>query len=201
MTDISTGNNRSPGEPGLLGAIAAIEQNKQLDPALDGLYRVAGAPLEQGGVRRFLSGAWLGHTLHPMLTDLPIGLWTSAGVLDVLGGRSAHTASRRLIGLGLLSAPLTMAAGLSDWAALKDRGSQRVGFVHAVSNAAGTTAYLLSWRARRKGHHGRGVLLAAAGATALTAGGYLGGHLVYRQGAGVMPAGTEQQPPAVVPAA
>src|SRR5262245_32470025 len=56
-------------------------------------------------VRPWLSGDWLGHALHPLLTDVTIGCWTSAFVLDVVGGRAARRNARMLIGLGLLSVP------------------------------------------------------------------------------------------------
>jgi nitrite reductase/ring-hydroxylating ferredoxin subunit len=57
--------------------------------------------------------------------------------------------------------------------------------VHALCNTAGLLAYVLSWRARRRGHHGRGVALAMAGSAAATVAAGLGGHLVYRTGTGV----------------
>ena len=36
-----------------------------------------------------LRGRPLGHALHPALTDLPIGFWTSAAVLDVVAAGTA----------------------------------------------------------------------------------------------------------------
>ena len=71
-------------------------------------------------VRNALSGTWLGHPLHPMLTDVPIGAWVMAGFLDVLGGSSGQLAARRLVGLGVLAAIPTAAAGSSDWAETDD---------------------------------------------------------------------------------
>ena len=61
-----------------------------------------------------LSGAWLGHRLHPLLTDLVIGAWSSAGLLDVIGGRESQRAVRQLIGAGVVAAAPTAAAGLDD---------------------------------------------------------------------------------------
>ena len=40
-------------------------------------------------VKTFLNGTWLGHPLHPVLTDVPIGSWTSGLFLDILGFRRA----------------------------------------------------------------------------------------------------------------
>src|SRR3954470_14641787 len=70
----------------------------------------------KGPVKDTLSGTPLGHALHPWLTDFPIGTWTSSLLLDVLGGREARPASRRLIGMGILASPPTAASGLNDWA-------------------------------------------------------------------------------------
>src|SRR5215218_5278050 len=76
--------------------------------ALDGpAEAVAGAvrnAVPRGPVKDALSGVPLGHALHPLLTDLPIGTWTSSLLLDLVGGRAARAASERLIALGLLAA-------------------------------------------------------------------------------------------------
>lgn len=143
----------------------------------------------QGPVKRLLSGAWLGHALHPALTDLPIGFWTSAWVLDIIdiaGGTRSRDASRLLVGLGVLSALPTAATGLSDLTDVHG-ATRRVGLVHAACNTAALASYVASWMARRRGEHGRGVAWGMAGATAATAGGWLGGHLVFARGTGVGP--------------
>ena len=144
---------------------------------------VAGALSNNQVVKDALSGTWLGHPLHPMLTDLPIGSWTSAWVLDMVGGKRSRPAAQRLIALGILSSLPTAAAGLSDWSDTigEDR---RLGAVHAVANVAALSLYSWSWLARRKGRHAFGVVLGNLGAAAATGGGYLGGHLVYRKGVG-----------------
>lgn len=142
------------------------------------------AMVPPGAVKDALSGTALGHTLHPMLTDLPIGCWTSAMALDLFGGRAARPAAQRLIGLGLLSALPTAATGASDWSDTEGR-TARVGAAHAVSNTVAFACYGASWMARRRGHHYRGVALGLLGAGAATVGGYLGGHLVNVLGVGV----------------
>ena len=136
-----------------------------------------------GPVKDALSGTWTGHPLHPVMTDLPIGFWTSSFMLDLVGGARSAAASQRLIGLGILSAVPTAAAGLSDWSDTIGE-ERRIGTVHAVANVAALSLYAWSWLARRAGRRGAGVALGLLGATAATAGGYLGGHLVYRQGVG-----------------
>ena len=123
-----------------------------------------------------LRGEWLGHPLHPVLTDLPIGFWTSAWVLDLLPGNRA--AARSLIGLGVLSAVPTAMAGAADWVQM-DRDKDNIAVPHAISNSTATALYALSWWQRRRGHHWRGVIVAQLAATAATVGGYLGGELAF----------------------
>ena len=144
--------------------------------------KVAGV-VGQGTVKDVLSGVWLGHPLHPMLTDLPIGFWTSSFMLDLVGGKRAAAASQRLVGLGILSAVPTAAAGLSDWSDTIGE-ERRIGTVHAAANVAALWLYTWSWLARRAGRRKAGVTLGLLGATAASAGGYLGAHLIYRQGVG-----------------
>src|SRR4051794_41875177 len=80
-----------------------------------------------------------------MLTDLPIGSWTSAFILDIIGGKRGRNAADMLIGIGIVTALPTAAAGLSDWSDTigEDR---RIGTAHAIGNVAALTLYTLSWR-------------------------------------------------------
>jgi nitrite reductase/ring-hydroxylating ferredoxin subunit len=168
--------------------------------ATDAIDRVAGpvrrrvtAVLPSGPVKDVLHGVWLGHPLHPVLTDLPIGFWTSAVVLDLVGGSRARRAADTLVGIGVAAALPTAATGLADWSDL-DEPERRAGIVHAATNVAATALYGLSFLARRRGHRAGGVALGLAGAAAATAGGFLGGHLVYRRAAGVSRAAAAPAP-------
>src|SRR3954454_13289105 len=58
-----------------------------------------------------LSGTWLGHAVHPMLTDVVIGSFLSATILDVVGGDGDGAASERLIGVGLAAYAPTALTG------------------------------------------------------------------------------------------
>src|SRR3954449_7169157 len=97
----------------------------------------------RGPVKDLLSGTPLGHALHPFLTDLPIGTWTSASLLDVVGGRAARPAAERLIAAGILAAVPTAASGLNDWADTTPASDnvRRVGAVHAVANVTALALY------------------------------------------------------------
>ena len=159
--------------------------------ALDGLGGTIGRAVRglipDGAPKDVLSGAWLGHALHPILTDLPIGAWTSAVLLDWTGGKESRPAADRLVLTGVIAAGATIATGWSDYAdAERDHAAvRRSGLVHAAANAAATALMIGSSLARKRGARGRGRALALAGSGALGAGGWLGGHLSYTLGAGV----------------
>ncbi len=137
-----------------------------------------------GRLRSTLQGVPIGEPLHPVLTDVVIGAWTSSWFLDLLGGRASRRAARLLVGLGVLAAVPTVASGAADWIDLGP-DEQRVGLVHATVNTTATLLYGCSWLARRRGDHGRGARLGLAGAAVATVGAGLGGYLVYRRGTGV----------------
>ncbi len=166
-----------------------VEQIESAEP-LDGLGKAVGKQvrslLSRGPLKDALSGTPTGHPLHPLLTDVVIGAFVSASLLDVLGGDEDGTAARRLIGVGLAAYGPTALTGVNDWADSEptNPGVRRVGLVHAASNAAAFSLYASSLAARRRGANGRGKLLALAGAGVLSAAGYLGAHLTYAQGVG-----------------
>ncbi len=178
-----------PADPTVQPMLPVVEQLEAAE-ALDGLGEAIGKQarslFSKGKVKDALSGTPTGHPLHPLLTDIVIGSFVSASVLDVLGGDEDGTAAQRLIGVGLAAYGPTAVTGVNDWADSEATNPhvRRVGLVHAVSNAAAFWLYTSSFVARRRGAHGRGKLLALAGAGALSAAGYLGAHLTYAQGVG-----------------
>ena len=140
-----------------------------------------------GPLKDALSGTWIGHALHPLLTDVVIGSWTSATVLDLIGGEETARAAERLIGVGIVAYGPTALTGWSDWADSEsvDADVRRVGLVHATVNGIAFGLYAASLASRRRGRRGLGVALALAGAGVMSAGGHLGGHLAFRLGVGV----------------
>jgi uncharacterized membrane protein len=165
--------------------LTRVERAEALTPVVDALDRAADVAVPDGPVRDAARGRWLGHPVHPMLTDLPIGFWTSAFVLDLVPTSRTRGAADGLVALGLVAAVPTALAGLAELTALDDQASRRVAAAHAIGNAVGTVLYAGSLVARRRGRRGRGVVLSWIAAGALTVGGHLGGHLAYRRGAGV----------------
>lgn len=157
-------------------AMERIEGDERLDQLAEAFDGVA-APFGEGAAGSALRGEWLGHALHPLLTDLPMGCWLSSGLLDLMGGRSSRKASQRLVGMGLLFTVPTVAAGLAEYPTIRDRKLRRVASAHAGGNTLVALLYLRSWVSRRRGHHFAGVLWGLAGGLGAWVTGYLGGHL------------------------
>ena len=158
-----------------------IERAEVLDPVAEKVAGAAQKLLNRRGLTDLLSGTPAGHSLHPLFIALPIGSWTSAGVFDVLGDTSG---AQTLTGIGLLTAIPSVVTGASDWC-YTDGAERRVGLVHATCNYLAIGAYLGSWLARRSGRRGLGIGLSVIGGGAISAGGWLGGHLSYALGVGV----------------
>lgn len=166
------------------GVAERVEGLTSLDRVAGPLADRVSGLFQRARLKDLLSGSWFGHPLHPLLTDLPIGSWTSAFLLDLFGGRRARPAADLLVAVGVVTAIPTAATGLSDWSDLGQE-DRRTGLVHATANTVALALYIGSLVARARDRRGAGVMLGLAGATMATAGGFLGGHLVYRRGAGV----------------
>ncbi|MGH9056895.1 MAG: Rieske 2Fe-2S domain-containing protein [Acidimicrobiales bacterium] len=164
--------------------VRRIEDTKVLDEVSRPLATLAGRATRPDPIKNALSGTWVGHQLHPMLTDLPIGAWVMAAALDWTAGRGGAKAARRLVGLGVLAALPAAATGASDWSETY-AAEQRLGAVHALSILTATTLQAGSWLARRRGRRLRGVGLSTAGLGVTLGAAYLGGHLSFVRGVGV----------------
>jgi nitrite reductase/ring-hydroxylating ferredoxin subunit/uncharacterized membrane protein len=161
-----------------------LEQAEGLDELAGKLVGLVGPAVRPRLVKNALSGTWLGHRFHPLLVPLPIGFWSGALIFDLIATRRARWAADVLVGSGIAAAVPTAAAGLSDWADTEPEG-RRVGLVHLSCNTLALVCYSASLVARLLGRRRAGVGLGLAGAAAISAGGYLGGHLSYVQGVGV----------------
>ena len=169
---------------GLEQGIAVIAEKKSLDGVCQQVAGAVSTATGNGRVKSLLSGSWLGHSLHPVLTDLPIGAFSMAFLLDVTTGEAGERAARRLVGLGLIATVPTAASGASDWSETYGR-TQRVGLVHGLLNTTATLIQAASWVARRRGRRGTGTALSALGLGITATSAYLGGYLSYDRGVGV----------------
>jgi hypothetical protein len=153
-----------------------LEEAEALDRPVRALEPGVATVFASGSRGSALRGDWLGHALHPLLTDVVIGTWTSATVLDLFGGRDSPAAAQRLVATGLLAVGPTAWTGWAEWSAAGPR-DKRVGLVHAVTNAVAIGTYAASYVARRQGRHRTGASLALVGSAVSGVGAYLGGHL------------------------
>jgi nitrite reductase/ring-hydroxylating ferredoxin subunit/uncharacterized membrane protein len=177
----------------LRAMLDVIDRQVWLDRLGERLQRAVVRAFTAGGprgrqVRDLLHGTWLGHPLHPALTDVPLGAWTAALVLDLLGGLTGRRAFGRgadaAVALGLAGALGAAAAGLTDWQHLAAR-PRRVGLLHGLLNVGATGLYGLSFLLRRRAARAAGGRVAVLGYATAVVAAYLGGELVYRERIGV----------------
>ncbi|MDQ1503493.1 MAG: hypothetical protein QOD57_1220 [Actinomycetota bacterium] len=178
---------------GLHDMTGRLEKIGALDRVAAPLAAAAKKAIGPGRRKDLLSGVGLGHPLHPVLTDVPIGAFTGATLLDLAGRGAWEPAVQTLLGAGLLAALPTAAAGLADWSDTYG-GEQRVGVVHAAGNVAALALFGASLAARRAGAQGLGRTLGLAGMGVLGGSAYLGGYLTFARGVGVNNAFNEAKP-------
>lgn len=163
---------------------------------LDGVGDKIGARLTHvyGSVppaRRLLQGtSWLGHPLHAVVTDIPLGAWAVALALDlgeIITGQPDLTAGAdAAIGIGLTGAVASAVTGWADW--VDTEGTpRRVGLVHALLNGGAAALYTASAALRTMDRRRAGVALSMLGFGAVCAASWLGGRLVYQERVGVEP--------------
>ncbi|MGE3177616.1 MAG: DUF2231 domain-containing protein, partial [Vicinamibacterales bacterium] len=130
---------------------------RPLGDAVHGLFSNAGDAGRTA--KNALHGVWLGHPLHPVLTDVPIGAWTTALALDAqeaLTGDPAYgRAADFALGLGLVAALGAAVTGLTDWSETDGR-ARRAGLLHGLLNIGATALVATSYALRRGGSRAAG---------------------------------------------
>ena len=125
-----------------------IDGQKWLEPVETALGAVADTLLNKKRpfmqkVRNFLHGTWLGHPIHPVITDVPIGAWTVAAIFDTYelttGDEILNRGADLAVGIGLLGAVGAAATGLTDWSDTYEK-PRRVGTMHALVNLTATAS-------------------------------------------------------------
>ncbi len=157
--------------------ISFVEQASALDGAAKVLATISAAVRSRPQLARALAGEPFGHSAHPMLVQIPIGAWVSAGWLDCLP-RTERSAAV-LTGIGVAAALPAAAAGIVDYGGLDNRG-KRIAVVHAAANTISLACQVASLRDRLNGKLRRGQWIGFAGTLTLSIGGVLGGHLAHR---------------------
>lgn len=166
--------------------VERLAESSLLDRLAGKLQHLVGRAWRVRGGRRakdFLNGTWLEHPLHPALTDIATGAWTTATVFDLIsltGRRRLDGAASAALSVGVAGAVGAALTGLADWS--DTRGQPRsLGMAHASLNTAALALQVVSIQRRRRGLRGGPALSLVGLATAATAA-YIGGDLVYRLG-------------------
>jgi uncharacterized membrane protein len=148
-------------------------------------------------LKSLLQGKWLGHPLHPALVHLPIGLFPTALLFDLLsrggsGGNAMVQTSFYCIALGLISSLLAAPTGLADWLEIKpDKPAYRIGLWHMGLNVLMLGIWAINLGLRWSDFRWQGrvamtpLIFSAVGTVILVVSGYLGSRMVFDQGAGV----------------
>lgn len=154
--------------------ISAIAERVQ--PFVSQLLSRTGRP-----VQNFLHGSPLGHPLHAILTDVPLGAWTVTAALDAIelcGG--SGTGSDAALVVGLAGAGGAILSGWADWSDTH-ADPRTLGMAHALVNGTAVSGYVLALILRRNGRRRLGLVTALAAYAIVGAGAYIGGELSYGQ--------------------
>lgn len=170
-----------------------IDEQDWLDSVADPLQSTVTSLFSNAGesgkqVKNFLNGTWLGHPLHPLLTDVPVGAWTCTLALDTMASmfddEGLQRAADVTLAVGLAGATGSAVTGWTDWTDTYGE-ERRVGLAHGLTMVATVLAYALSLIARLTGSRSAGILFSNTGYGLLSIGAYIGGSEVYDIGYGV----------------
>ncbi len=171
----------------LMGFLDRLADVSTFDKAIEPARTAVQAVLKPGAVKDALHGTWLGHPLHPVLVQVPVGSWASAGLLDAIP--PLRPAATVLIGTGVAMSVPAALSGAADWSE-QEVGVRRLGALHAVANTVALGLYVGSLAARARGRGTLGRVLAYAGLGVATGSAAVGGHMSYAQSSGASHAAT-----------
>ncbi len=198
-TQVTQGEQKSwaetpPMNPPLRYAIArVVESQTWLDtlgaPLQSWLLQLYGQPGQPNRrIKDVLNGTWLGHALHPVFTDIPIGAWSCTMVLDLVSNNGESEGIARgadiAMALGIVGATAAVVTGVTDWSDL-DGTDRRVGLMHGLLNSSILLTNIGSLVLRLTGRRRAGVTLSTVGYLASLFSAYLGGELSFAKGIGV----------------
>lgn len=131
-------------------------------------------------VRDFLVGTWLGHPLHALLTDVPIGALGLVIILDLLGQSAAADVA---LVVGILAMIAAAVAGYADYSTTDGKARDRA-TVHSMHMVIAFVIYLVSLGIRASGPADRilPIVLSIIAYVVLALGAFVGGDVVYALG-------------------
>lgn len=147
-------------------------------------------------LKPILQGRWFGHPLHPMFVHIPVGLWPSALIFDLI--TYFGPASSALVWVsfwcvcgGILGAMVAVPTGFVDWLDIKRKPAKLIGVAHMGLNSIVLMLFLASMCTRLVAGLGSyrvdliSMILCFVGVVLLLISSYLGGRMVYAHGIGV----------------
>jgi nitrite reductase/ring-hydroxylating ferredoxin subunit/uncharacterized membrane protein len=174
-------------------ALDLINRQEWLDPLGDQLQKGIHGAFESGGeagqqIKNALHGTWLGHPVHAVITDVPLGAWTTAFVCDaaeqITGRKEFGQAADLAVAVGLGGAVLSAITGITDWSDTDGR-ARKIGLIHGLMNLTGAALYTASMVSRKKQNRDAGRGFGFLGFAVAMGAAYLGGELVYGEQVGV----------------
>jgi nitrite reductase/ring-hydroxylating ferredoxin subunit len=165
----------------VIQAVGRLEEQSWLDSVGDAIQKALDPVLQRPGARPVLDvlhGTWFGHALHPALSDLPIGFFTGAALVDVAG---RGVAAGVLSTAGIASSVATAATGVADWTGTHGR-ERRLALLHGMVNTVALGLQVGSLLARMGGSRKRARRLSLASLGVTMGAAYLGGELVFGRG-------------------
>lgn len=150
------------------------------NPLGDFNHRIANAVFNaMPPVRDLLVGRWLGHPLHAVLTDVPIGILFLVIVFDFF---FMVEAAAWALGVGILAMLAAAVAGYADYADTDGKARERA-TLHSTLMLVALVGYLISFWMRLPIDPTRlvpaAVALSFVSFLILSAGAYVGGDVVY----------------------
>jgi nitrite reductase/ring-hydroxylating ferredoxin subunit/uncharacterized membrane protein len=148
-----------------------------------GFYKIPGTH----PIKNLLHGTWpLHHPLHPAITDLTIGGYTAAVVLDVFylatGDVTAVRAADFVLVAAFISSLLSIVSGLTDWNETFNE-ERRTGMLHGLLMFVASLGFVASiWLRLSGGPRDLAIGLAVAALVVLLVAAYFGGEMVFGYG-------------------
>ena len=151
--------------------------------AVEGIYRRLGKPGKL--LQDFLNGSWLGHSLHPVLTDVVVGGFTMLIVLDLASlvfGANFADASLIILGISILAGLGAVVSGLTDYKDTATGDERNLATLHGWTNIVALLVYAVAFFMRLGGGLVVGQVLGIIGYLIISVGAYIGGHVVFKYG-------------------